>query len=613
MPPSEQQEKAIFAKDGSIYVKASAGSGKTRVLTERIRYLIGKTKRKILALTFTNKAAEEIKDRLIEIPDINNRLFIGTFHGFCQYVLENHGSLIGLSKMPHIFEEESDRLKLVEEAIQQIPSFCNEYIRQPKRDQRDFCYRALNFISQAKRNLISIETQSDDHNIILLYENYQDILNSQDAIDFDDILSKTYELFTNYPKISALYRRSYQYICIDEAQDLNNSQYQLLIALTNGEHKNVMMVGDPNQSVFAFNGSSPDFMDKRFVEDFIPEVIELKENYRCSKKVLEAANKIIPDSINLFNTPKRGEFEIIHSLINEECEAEWIIGKIHELIQLGEHDDIEGNITYEKIAILARNKYVFNKLEVKFNENGIPFHYKMPLGSIKFESEAIKIFDMALRVKLNPQDRLHRDKLIELLKITPDKTDDLESLLTQLRFGINKQVLEIVVSFNDDGNNLRSSLNKLKENLENTQSQDDNETKMTVNDIEEILKHWHIYARNTDRKSLHQFKNAMALGQTHPSAQHKGITLSTVHTMKGQEYDIVFIMGLDDETFPDYRAIRKGGVDLIQEKNNLYVAFTRAKRFLYVTYPQKRLMPWGDSKIRKISRFLKVFEMASVK
>ena len=135
---------------------------------------------------------------------------------------------------------------------------------------------------------------------------------------------------------------------------------------------------------------------------------------------------------------------------------------------------------------------------------------------------------------------------------------------------------------------------------DNLNIEDENEKSMIFNDINELLRHWHNYARKTDNKSLQQFKNS----QTHPLTQHSGITLSTVHTMKGQEFDIVFIMGMDDETFPDYRAVRSGGIEMTQEKNNLYVAFTRAKRFLYVTWPQKRMMPWGDYKTRRISRFL---------
>lgn len=600
---SDKQKEIVFFEDGAIYVKASAGSGKTRVLTERIRYLLGKTKRNILALTFTNKAGEEIKQRLSNIPEIDSRLFVGTFHGFCQYVLENHGSSIGLSKMPHIFEEEADRLELIAQAIEQTPLYGDEYREKDKKDQLSFRYRGLDFIAKVKRKLIADDdlcNHNDDENVVLLYQTYQDILRSQNAIDFDDLLLLTYNLFISQPNIAALYRRSFQTICIDEAQDLNNAQYKLLMALANGEHKNIMMVGDPNQSIFHFTGSSPDFMDKNFVNDFKPKVFELNENYRSSKKVLEAAKKILPESDNITNTVKEGLFEI-HELEDEESEAQWIIDKINSLLALRNHDDIEGYICEEKMAILARNKYVFNKLSLKLTENRIPFYYKMTPSTIKFESDLMKIFYLALRIKINPQDILHKERLLKILNISADKIDVLEEISSKLNLGLEKQILEITSSLAIDGSNLKKQFEQFRNEITTT---DDNNRKMVIDDIDELLKHWANYAKKTDNKSLHQFKNAMSLGQTHPLAQHNGVTLSTVHTMKGQEFDIVFLMGMDDETFPDYRAIKKGGIELIQEKNNLYVAFTRAKRFLYVTYPKKRLMPWNDYKIRKISRFL---------
>jgi len=604
---SEKQQYIVYIEDGPIYVKASAGSGKTRVLTERIRHLLGKTKRKILALTFINKAGEEIKERLKNIPELKERLFIGTFHSFCQYVLENHRNLIGLSKIPHIFENENDRLELIDQAIKQTPSYAEEYKELSKKEQIDFRYRVLKFISQVKRDLISendLFNSTDDENIVLLYQTYQDILRSQNAIDFDDLLLLTYNLFVDHPTVSSLYRRSYQYICIDEAQDLNNAQYQLLLALVNAEHKNIMMVGDPNQSIFAFNGSSPDFMDKKFVENFNPETIELNENYRSSKAVLAAAKKIVPEAEDIASTVLEGIF-VIHNSEDENAEAEWIIKQINDLIQLKNHKDIEGSITYEKIAILARNKYVFNKLESLLYENDLPFYYKMTLGSIQFESNLMKTFDLALRVKLNPQDTLHRNRLSKMLNIAPVETIELQVVASKVNKGMEKQLLEVVIRLNEDGSNFKRELESFKGDIT---IQDDNERRMVLNDIDELLKHWLNYAKKTDNKSLPQFRNAMALGQTHPLAQHKGITLSTVHTMKGQEFDIVFLMGMDDETFPDYRAIRSGGIELTQEKNNLYVAFTRAKRFLFVTWPQKRLMPWGDYKDRKISRFIGDFE-----
>jgi len=604
----KQAEIVSFVK-GAILVRASAGSGKTRVLTERIKRLLGTTQRKILAITFTNKAGEEMKERLGNLDDIKERLFIGTFHGFCQRVLENHGQLIGFTNIPHIFEDESDRLKLIEQAINQTPSYQQSYEKLNSKQQKGLSYRALNFISEVKRKLLTEDeliTESDDPDLVLLYTTYQDILSSNNAIDFDDLILLSYNLFIQNPKIAALYRRTYEYICIDEAQDLNYAQYQLLRSITVNEQRNVMMVGDPNQSIFAFNGSSSEYMTKMFVEDFQPEIFELKENYRSSQNVIRAAQNIIADSSDIINIYYPGIFEI-HKMADEEAEASWIAEKIAKLTGLGEADDIEGDITHEKIAILARNKYVFKHLSEYFDEKKVPYYYKITPGAIKFESKLMKVFDMAFRVTLNPQDTLHWYRLLELCKNPEAK--NIQELINCIDTVEYKQVLIEVSKLSDDGLNLKLCLNNLSKFIEETNPiDDDNEKRMISHDIEELLVHWYEYAKRTDKKSLQQFKNAMALGKTHPLAQKNGITLSTVHTMKGQEYDIVFLMGMDDETFPDYRAIKSGGNEMVQEKNNTYVAFTRSKRFLYVTWPEKRLMPWGDYKRRNISRFLKDFK-----
>lgn len=380
-------------------------------------------------------------------------------------------------------------------------------------------------------------------------------------------------------------------------------QYQLLLALANGEFTNIMMVGDPNQSIYHFNGSSPDYMDKQFISDFKPIVIELNENYRSSKAVLASAKKVVPEAEYIAETVKEGIFEI-NSFKDEEAESQWVADKIKELIVLKTHKDIEGEIACEKIAVLARNKYIFKQLETQLKEDSLPFYYKMTPGAIQFESDLMKIFDLALRVRLNPQDSLHLQRLLSRLKIETTKNMNLVNVISQVSDELSKNLITLVTELSDDGSNLKQLLEKFKGNLS---VEDENEKYMIFNDIDELLKHWQNYAKKTDSKSLHQFKNAMALGQTHPLTQHSGITLSTVHTMKGQEFDIVFVIGMDDETFPDYRAVRSGGIEMTQEKNNLYVAFTRAKRFLFVTWPQKRMMPWGDYKTRNISRFLKVF------
>lgn len=592
---SEKQKEIVEYKNSPICVEASAGSGKTRVLTQRIKFLLNQTKKKVLALTFTNKAGEEIKERLAEDIDINNRLFVGTFHGFCQYVLENHGSSIGFSKMPHIFEDDKDRLELIVQAIEQVPTYYSMYKEKSIKDKNNFKYKALNFISKVKRELISdsqYHKHTENDNIILLYRSYQELLRRQNAIDFDDLLLETYRLFIDYPYIASLYRRSYFGICIDEAQDLNHAQYNLLLALCGNEYKNIMMVGDPKQAIYHFNGSSSKFMLENFINDFEAKRYELNENFRSSKEVIKASNKIIllSDDKVLSNTPYKGKFKI-KSCLTEEEEAQCVVDRIEKLLAMKTHDEIEGQITLEKMVVLARNKYVFKNLESKLKRENIPYHYKMTPGAIKFESDVMKIFDLKLKLKLNPQDILHKQQLDDMNIENNELVSKIDILLNNLK---------------DDGSNLTKLFDKFRRDLKELDNID--ESNMIIADIDELKKHWLKYAINSNNRSLLQFKNAMALGQTFTDIEEIGLTLSTVHTMKGQEFDIVFLIGMDEGTFPDYRAVQKGGIELNQEKNNLYVAFTRAKRFLYVTYPQKRTMPWGGIKYRTISSLLKKFD-----
>lgn len=605
---SNEQQKVVDTKEGPLLVKASAGSGKTRVLTERIKALLPTTRRKILAITFTNKAGEEMRSRLEGVSQVADQLFIGTFHGFCQQVLESHGKHIGLPTMPHIFEDEADRRKIIEDVLLSSPYYKPLYEEKPRKEQTAFLYRSLEFISQVKRNLQDEEdlrSESNDQDLVLLFKEYQDALMSQNAIDFDDLIKFTYNIFAAQPPVAALYRRSYEYICIDEAQDLNYAQYQLLRMITGDTHKNVMLVGDPNQSIFAFNGSSSAFMNEEFVRDYDPIVIELKSNYRSAKKVLEAAEKVMPDSSDARNAVIDGHFEIMETT-DEFHEAVWICDKISELLRIRNFRDIEGPVTADRIAVLARNKYVFNRLQEVFDEKGIPYYFKITPGAIKYESDLMKMFDLALKVKINPQDSLHFNRLRGLMKASG--CANLLELKDNVPSGIYKDLIDWVLSLNDDGSNFKLAAKRFSVDVETSTSiSDDNEKNMIVRDIGELQTHWHNYAKKAERKSLSNFKNCMALGQTHPLAQGDGITLSTVHTMKGQEYEIVFLMGMDDETFPDYRSIRGPSIELTQEKNNLYVAFTRAKRFLFVTWPRARTMPWGDVKYRNRSRFLHSF------
>ena len=608
---TSKQAAIVSFQQGALLVLASAGSGKTRVLTERIKYLVDSTKRKILAITFTNKASEEIKERLSDIDNIEERLYIGTFHSFCCYVLENHGNMIGYQELPQVFSETDDRLRIIEDAIIETPTL-NQYFSNLDSKQRNkFKTRALDVISQIKREVIlddDLEKRIKDKNVIMLYYSYRDLMSSLNAIDFDDLLFLTYKLFVNSPKTAALYRRNFEYICIDEAQDLNKAQYMVLKALTGNEHKNIMMVGDPKQSIYGFNGSSSSFMQESFVEDYTPTIIELNDNFRSSRSVLSLANKIVNTPSDLNNVAVNGLCEI-HSFKDVCEEADWIVLKIKEYLQCGDLKDIEGKLTENRITILARNRYLLLPIEEKLIEENINYFYKNNSNGLLFDSTSGKIFNLALQIKVNPKDYLHFEQLLALLDIGNDKVYSFDELEDRIQNKLYKDIINSIVLLKDTGDNFNKMidhlLQKIQENLDFNMI-DENELHLAYNDLLEIKKNWHNYAISTKTKSIASFRNAIALGKTVQSKKEIGIALSTVHTMKGQENDIVFLIGMDDQTFPDYRALQKGGLELEQEKNNLYVAITRAKRYLFITYPLSRQMPWGDIKTRKISSLLQI-------
>lgn len=604
----KQKDIAEFTY-GALRVIAGAGSGKTRVLTERIKRLSRITKRKTLAITFTNKASEEIKDRLNEDIDINEKLFVGTFHSFCISVIESHGSLIGFNEVPQIFSNTDDRLKVLEAAIINTPSVKCIYETKNAKEQGKLKYDVLDYFSKIKRDVIleeDFQSKGIDEKTILLYRTFTELMFSMNAIDFDDLLLLVYKLFISNPKIASLYRRNYEFICIDEAQDMNKAQYMLLRALTGDENKNVMLVGDPNQSIYGFNGSSSKYMQDYFGRDYNPVEVVLSENYRSSKKILELANKIIPNSASLENIVVEGVCEI-QPCESTESEAVWVISKIQELIAQETIANIENPVTEKSISILARNKFVFGDIETKLKVEKIDYYFKNTGGEAVFDSELMQVLLLALQIKINPLDRLHLSQLQRFVKVS--RKSSLDEIIESEIADCHKKIMKSIVDLNIDGSNFKKTISGLESEFQNLDNYKDalneNERAYFIYDCKSLLKHWHRYEVNASTKTLSSFRNAMSLGQTAETSMQKGIALSTVHTMKGQENDIVFLIGMDNETFPDYRAIQKGGLEMEQEKNNLYVAITRAKRYLYITYPTKRKMPWGDEKKRVISMLLK--------
>lgn len=611
---TQRQSEIVNHIEGPILVNAGPGSGKTRILSERIINLVNKGNKRILALTFNNKAAKEIKSRVEDRlgNDTDDKVYVGTIHSFCLDVISNKGNLIGLPTGLSIFESESDRLTILKRAFNESSEIRHE-ISDIITDANGL-KNILQRISEYKKDFITPEmvmNTNDAKEMLLgkIYKSYNNMMLSQRAIDFDDILFYSYELFTNIPKIAQNYTRLYKYIFVDEAQDLNLTQYKVLKSLCRN-FNNLMFVGDPAQSIYGFNGSISEIMTKYFCDDFNPTVYDLYENFRSTKKIISAARKIHPDINSDSVYPLEGELEI-YRFSNEQDEAKWINDKIEYMVNNG-NEWVEKEIYYEDIAVIARNRYVFNSLIELFEENDISFNYGSNSRVPESESNLMKVFEEGLKVITNPLDDVHYKYILSLLKckMIEEVEDNLENLLN-LKFensnDSNQNIYKIIseawriLARNEE--DFRKSLEQIHIECKNSVFFEENELFLIENDILMWKEHWKIYSSNTvkGQRSLSQFRNQVALGMTQ-SYNFKGISLLTVHMSKGLGFDVVFIAGMNEGTFPDYRANNEKL--LREERNNMFVALTRAKRVCYLTYPEVKKMPWGSYKNQVPSRFL---------
>lgn len=620
-----QQEIVEFDIKSAIQVLASAGSGKTRVLTERIRYILNNTKKdKVLALTFTNKAAQEMQERLADFIGVEERTWVSTIHSVSQSIIESYGHTIGLSNDLHIYERDQDRMELFLQSLRDSNIDVDEYlnINDPaeKRKRNQVMQGYMDAFAEIKRELLTerdeIETRfPNEPRFYDIYQDYQEALLNSGGIDFNDILFLAYRILNENSNIARTYQIMYKHVCVDEAQDLNKAQYELIKVFCGERIKSILMVGDPNQMIYGFNGSK-DYFEKDFLSDFEPKTFTLRENYRSSKEVIKLANVIKPNSQINHQAAFNGR-AIIQPCLNEEVEANWLIRAIKGLLEAKEHNEIEGDISLEKMVVIGRNKFVFNRLKEKFDENNIIYHLNKGERQAEPDSLFGRVLDYAIRLKLNPKDWIDGKKLCSLLKVQqPDQWNDNNLLLAWSQLIESSDLplahaqaflLQEIHKIDAEQPNIRKFCTALKGKLDEYNSvrlteKEQVELVISIQELDEFQKRWTTFRRKNLGVSLKSFVNAMTLGKLDSATQGKGLTLSTVHTMKGLEKDIVFLIGMCDGVFPDYRATSQK--DLNEEKNNAFVAVTRAKRWLYISYPQYRMMPWGKAKFHQASRFI---------
>lgn len=617
---SPDQKRAVDHTNGALLVVAGPGSGKTRVLTERVRRLIKEEMGhfQILALTFTNKAANEMIERLQDIPNITDRAFIGTLHSFCMEVLSKRGKPVGIDGLPQIFSAYHDRRSILTRAINNDPELLHQlklagdHIEQGKKID-DWLREIIQYKSRLLRPF-EIEDEIDRG----IFEGYQAELRASGAVDFDDLLLFTYQLFEERPKISGFYTRLYRFICIDEAQDLNAAQYGVLRALCGDEYNNVMMVGDKKQSIYGFNTADPRYMDE-FVKDFNATVIELHENFRSSRAVVETAKRLDASYLaDVEKLPISGSVELLIGE-DEDDEATIVLQEIRELCKNG-HPDVEEPIRLESCAVLGRTRYTLLKVEEKLREWNLPY-YKQLKADHESESDLAIEFELCLRLLVNPKDQLHSDMLrkkwgirsfsaIVAEKKMASGPEFFERLASQ---SADKKAIVVAKAMHEllAGNSMvrmSNALDILEEYGSNLTDEDDR--RAIWEDIKVLRGEWDRFLRleRASSNDVASFLTHMALG-TMQQPRQDGLALLTVHSSKGLEFDVIFVVGMSDGTFPDYRSNRNEKTKA-EEKRNAFVAVTRSKRLLYLSYPKSKMMPWGSSRDQEPSPFLKDMGLA---
>lgn len=604
---TDAQQEIVDYIDGPVLVTAGPGSGKTRVLTQRMANIINKRKGRVLALTFSNKAAEEISERISEqvLEDSISRVQIGTIHSFCLDIVTNKGNLIGLPSGLSIIEEQKDKLELVKKV------YTNYSDTIPKEQQ---LLEILSKIQNYKQRFISPEmVEKNIHNIefIDIYESYNNLLMINRAIDFDDILFYAYRILIERPKVATNYTRLYKYILVDEAQDLNDTQYRVIRALTR-DFLNIMMVGDPAQSIYGFNGSNSKIMTDSFVKDYNPILFSLNENFRSTSKIIEAAKKIQPNTNSHSLFPLEGDLEI-RSFEDEIEEAEWIEEKIKHLLDSGSRW-LDHPIQLEDIAIIGRNRYLFNNIEKKFNEEKTNYSFGSPGVNSESETIEMKVFETGIRVLANPYDDLHYSQVNSYLLRNNNRSGNyLEDLLKNKEVNnpdINQNIFNSIVNawniLYENQEDFSKCLSIIEKNI-NKELLSEEFRFLIQNDIDLWKKRWLIYCKQTVQgdRSLAYFRNQVSLGKMNIDS-NSGVSFLTVHMSKGLEFEIVFIIGLTQGTFPDYRVNTESQRQ--EELNNMFVAVTRAKKECYLTYPKNKIMPWGTTKRQNPSEYLTIIE-----
>ncbi|GAB3059612.1 DNA helicase PcrA [Salinicoccus sesuvii] len=620
---NKEQKKAIQSTEGPLLIMAGAGSGKTRVLTHRVAYLLedrGVPARNILAITFTNKAAREMRDRVSAlITEGTQDMWISTFHSMCVRILRSNINHLGYENSFSILDP-TDQKSVVKDILKR------RNLDPKQHNPRNI----IGFISDKKNQLIRPEQSIaeaaayPDTLYSEMYHDYQQILYRNSALDFDDLIMLTIELFDKEPKVLEYYQNRFQYIHVDEYQDTNHAQYRLITQLAE-KYRNICVVGDSDQSIYKFRGA--DISNILNFEDDYPEavVIKLEQNYRSSKNILDAANAVIENNTERKPKALRTERDGGPKLQNivadsERGEAEEVVGNILDLADKYSHSEM---------AILYRTNAQSRAIEDTFVKSNIP--YKM-VGGIKFyDRKEIKDLMSYLKVILNPNDDISFERIINTPKrgIGPKTVDKLkahgqttgisifESIKESDFIGIPKTAVVKLMGLVDLLEKLAQKskfitiTELVDEVLESTGYLEVLESEKTIEARSRIenLEEFKTVTREFDRDNeisdelLFTFLSDMALVSDQDGIEDDGgVTMMTMHASKGLEFKVVFVVGLEEGIFPSRRVIYDDK-ELEEERRLMYVALTRAEDHLFLSRANSRMI-FGKTESNMQSRFL---------
>ncbi|MFF2289135.1 DNA helicase PcrA [Peribacillus butanolivorans] len=625
---NEQQQKAVKATDGPLLIMAGAGSGKTRVLTHRIAYLMVEKEIapwNILAITFTNKAAREMKERIRTIlGGASEDIWISTFHSMCVRILRRDIDRIGFNR----------NFSILDTTDQQ--SVIKQIMKDRNMDTKKYDYRAiLGSISSAKNELVGpeeyLKTASDYFTKVTadVYTEYQKRLRKNSALDFDDLIMMTIQLFQLIPEVLEYYQRKFQYIHVDEYQDTNRAQY-MLVKLLASRFRNLCVVGDSDQSIYRWRGA--DIANILSFEKDYPNanMIFLEQNYRSTKKILEAANKVIDNNRNrkpknLWTENVEGNKIFYYRADNEQGEAQFVAGKINELAK-------DGSRKYSDIAILYRTNAQSRVMEEVLLKSNI--NYAIVGGTKFYDRKEIKDLLAYLRLIANPDDDISLRRVINVPKrgigaTSMDKVADYadqydlsiyKALESVEMIGISGKATKAAREFHTLITNYTNqqeylSVTELVEEVikktgyrEMLQAEKTIESQSRLENIDEFLSVTKAFESNSEDKSLIGFLTDLALvadiDQLDENSEEatNTVTLMTLHSAKGLEYPVVFLLGLEEGVFPHSRSLMDEE-EMEEERRLAYVGITRAENELFISNAQMRTL-YGRTSMNPVSRFI---------